>query len=155
MEMSLWQLWKYDIFLQNWLKVIIAPSICSSWKQLISTLSILSWCSSGFKRRMRMIKVGETRTCINSLRFRPHNFQWGCWRVISASPPGPAFFGSDLILYSLHYPLGCLLSHTTCWWLTHGALRVLWLRFWKNGLALVEGSLMDCQEPEGKRESTF
>lgn len=52
-------------------------------------------------------------------------------------------------------PLGRLAFVQCVVTLLCGALSVLWLRFWKNGLALVVRSLMDCQEPEGKRESIF
>lgn len=62
------------------------------------------------------------------------------------------FLGRSLSLTAFIVPWGaCFHVQHVGDPLLRGASRVLWPRFWKNGLTLVAGSLMHHQKPEGER----
>ena len=130
-------------------KSTVALSTCSTWKQLISTLSILLWCLSvDFKRRIQMIKAEETWAYITVWVLELTAF---CWVLLGSSE---SVGKSSLLLHLDQFSLvpgpwlpslapGCLLFYTACWWLTHN---VPWECF---GEALKEWPCFSCGVSNG------
>lgn len=125
-------------------------------KQLGSTLNVLSWYSSvDYKVRKQIIKVGEMRDWINNMVFTTLSFWLGFYRVSPCFPllPPPQTTSSFLGGVSPSAPSSSpgVLAFMYSMWVTNSLLCGALAEVLENGFALVAGSLMYLQEPEGKR----